>query len=202
MAAAAARHRTAYQGVACPFCDKGLDHTTLASGPQSCPQCRRGFEAVVFHPVEARPAVAEVAAAGPTGVTPCANHARNVAVAACERCGRFMCELCRIDSDGKTLCPGCFERLSGEGALQSTVTRFRDYSALTASYVAAGAVILFLAPLTAPLALVYGRRALREKRERGESDGIIKLRILMGIAVVELLGAVAVYSSIIFQVLR
>src|SRR5205807_304768 len=60
----------------------------------------------------------------------CARHARNSAVAACERCGAFMCALCRIESDGKVLCAGCFDRLRAAGELESARVSFRSWRTL------------------------------------------------------------------------
>lgn len=155
--------------MACPHCKRSLRHENLSSGMQVCPYCGGMFEAVRFAPAGARVVVPEVGGAGPEGATPCARHARNAAVATCERCGSFICELCRIEADGKVLCPPCFDRLSAEGALRSAVSSFRDYGLVAQSWAALG---LLVGGALGPLAVVYGLKGLRQKKEMGESQGI------------------------------
>jgi hypothetical protein len=115
--------------------------------------------------------VREVGAAGPTEAASCAAHRRNAAVASCERCGIFMCALCRTTADGMTLCAPCFERLAGEGTLHSAQTRYRDYVGLSWLASAAGFLVCFSGLLLGPLAVYYGVRALRQMNEWGDVGG-------------------------------
>ena len=194
MAARLGRWRASYVGIACPRCRRTLRHETLRSGEQSCPACNGLFEAVRFDPVEARVVVPDLAGTGPEGAAPCARHARNQAEAACARCGQFMCALCRIDSDQKTFCPGCFDRLSAEGSLASSVTRVRNYAGWAGICVLASLFVYFLpSPVTGPLGIIFCLKGLKEKRARKESDGIAKLYLMMGLCfLMVLVGAVFV----------
>ena len=162
--------RTDFGGPSCPRCRRDLDPASFASGRQSCPHCRGSFEATRFDPPEPRVSVRSVEEAGPGGETTCAAHRGNVAAANCDRCGVFMCDLCRIDADQRVLCPGCFERLSAEGALPSARTTFRDYGRM-------GMQLLLLAVLFsffgAPFSLgaVYaGVKSLGQRKRIGEGS--------------------------------
>lgn len=171
------RKNALYAGTACPRCGVPLKHETLTSGTQLCPRCSKPFEAVHFLPVEPLAAVAEIAGLDPSAGAPCGKHARNKAEAACQRCGQFMCALCRIDADGKAYCPPCFERLSGEGALQSTATRLRNYGGLSLSCAILsfifGAIVIGM--ILAPIGVYFGARGISQKRKLEEREGVISL---------------------------
>lgn len=194
--ATAAPARTDFGGAACPRCRKDLDHARLVSGRQQCPHCSRPFEALRFDPPVARAEVQAVELSGPEGATACASHRGNVAVANCGRCGVFMCELCRIDTDGLVLCPGCFDRLSAEGALASARTTFRDYGRMGMTYLLAGIFLWFLA---APLGLgaVYaGVQEIRQRARIGEGS-LVRAWLAIVLGLVEAAGSVALIVLLI-----
>jgi hypothetical protein len=157
-----------------------------------CPGCGRPYEAVRFDPPEPRVVVAELAGVGPAETAPCTRHARNVAVAACGRCGQFMCALCRIDADGKPYCPPCFERLSGEGALASAPTRARNHAGLATLCLLMGFFLMgiFITVPAAALGLYFCARGLREKARRGESEGVAGLYVRILLCLVMMAGGV------------
>jgi hypothetical protein len=157
--------------VACPRCGRPLDHARLVSGPQVCPLCRGRFDAVRFVPPPPDTQVPRLAQAGPGGATACPLHPGNAAVGTCERCGVFACALCRIEADGRALCPACFERLSAAGALPSLLASYRDYGRAQYLLVLLGLVVIFLGPVTGPASAYYGRKALAQRRAAGEPEG-------------------------------
>ena len=110
-------------------------------------------------------------AGGPDEAASCAAHRRNAAVASCERCGIFMCALCRTECDGLTICAPCFERLAAEGTLHSAATRYRDYVGLSwlCGLVAGGGVAGGL--VTGPAAVFYALRGARQMSEWGDVGG-------------------------------
>ena len=182
------RPSTAYAGPACPLCRGDLGFDRLVSGRQSCPSCGEAFEAMKFTPPERRARVAQVAEAGPSGAAACSAHPANAAVTSCSRCGVFMCALCRIDVEGQALCPGCFERMSAEGALASVKVSFRDYTRIAHSLTVAG-VLLSPFALAIGLAVVYyGVRSLRQKSAMGEPEGRASAVLAVVLGVVETLG--------------
>jgi len=177
MALRTRRRNSLYAGTACPRCSVPLRHETLTSGTQVCPRCGKQFDAVHFLPVEPLAAVAEIAGLDPSAGAPCAKHARNKAEAACQRCGQFMCALCKIDADGKAFCPACFERLSGEGALQSTATKLKNYSGMAAFFALINLFLcwLVIGLVTAPVGILYAVRGLGQKKKMQETEGIVGL---------------------------
>lgn len=175
--------------VRCPRCRRPIDVNSIATSVNArCPLCGRSFEAVRFQPVDktvmaAQPVDGQIAA-----TQPCANHPRNAAVTNCQRCGAFMCALCRIDVDGRTLCPSCFERLSSEGSLESTRTTFRDYRGLSVVTVLAGMFLWFLSILLGPLAIYYASKGLQQKKQMAETDGRVGLWIAIVMGSMETIG--------------
>src|SRR6185369_1116961 len=160
-----------YTGPACPLCGGAIDFSIYSAGEQVCPHCLRAYIATVFTPPDPyRRPVESLAAAGTGGAVPCGLHAGNAAVANCARCGVFMCILCSIDADGQELCPGCFDRLSAEGALWTSRTQLRDYRGLS---LGVGLLGLFCIAgiLTGPLTFYLVYRGVQQRRKTGENDG-------------------------------
>jgi hypothetical protein len=169
----------------------------MISAPQMCPICKRSFEATRFDPPPPDPSVLRLAEAGPTGANPCAHHPGNAAIAHCSRCGVFICALCRIEVDRRTLCPGCFERLSDEGGLPSMVTRYRDYGRAQALLALLGVLVIFLGPVTGPGSLYYGVRRLRQMKRMNEPEGRWRVQLLLALGVVEAVVGVGVYVAMV-----
>jgi uncharacterized paraquat-inducible protein A len=143
----------------------------MVSGMQACPTCFGSFEGTRFQPSDRQAAVQRLGESGPGTETACAAHSDNVAVVNCQRCGVFMCALCRIDADEMALCPACFDRLSAEGALASTRTTFRDYSRQASNTAIAGLLLWVFGLIIGPVAIYYGIRSLKQLRQMGESGG-------------------------------
>lgn len=99
-----------------------------------------------------------------------------------------MCGVCRIDSDGLVLCPGCFDRLSAEGALPSARVSYRDYGRLAESLALLALMPIFAGLVAGPAAVYYGNKGLRQKRELGETEG------RTGVWVAIILGGLATVS--------
>jgi len=159
--------RPAYVGRQCPRCRAALPEE-LHDGANVCLTCLGDFEAHVFHPPQRSARVLQLAHSGPEGGVSCANHARNAAVAACDRCGLLICSLCQLDVEGGKLCPSCFERLSQEETSDTTRTRFRDYGSLAGIWAFAGLIFsafLFGIPLGI-ISIYYSVKALRHRESR------------------------------------
>lgn len=178
------RSLAAYAGPACPHCQVPLDLERVISGAQDCASCGRRFEAVRFRPPARQERVTEVAAAGPDEAASCAAHRRNAAVASCERCGIFMCALCRTEADGLAICAPCFERLAAEGALHSAETRYRNYLGLAWLSGLVGALLWFPGLVTGPAAIYYAFRGMRQMSEWGDVGGRGRALAAMAVGVV------------------
>jgi hypothetical protein len=170
----------------------------MQPGDNVCPSCHLSFEAALFTPVVKRAPIQEVTGSTIDGNSAvCGNHARNVAAESCSRCGMFICQLCTIEADGAILCPACYDRLTNEGALLSTRTRFRDLTGLALTNATLGLVIWFLSFLFGPAAIIYSIRGFRQQRELGETDRRLSLIVALSLGVIETVGGIAGFIYVI-----
>ena len=158
---------TQIAGTICPACLSPADSSrNVLSGFQACVKCGVRYEAAVF-PLPEPPRGPASLITG-DGSSPCAVHTGNVAEVSCERCGRLMCSLCRVDSDGKVLCTKCFERLAFEGALPSAVNKITSHLAKARQYTLVSWLMYPLAPILGPYAFYLSIRAWVERSLRSE----------------------------------
>ena len=149
----------------CPRCGEAVP----APVRRASLRCGQGhaFEVALFSPASivghSRPAALLASTQ-----TPCARHARNAAVAACERCGTFMCALCRVDLEGAPVCLPCFERAQTDQGLGEAGTVLRDWNRLALNVGLASLCFFPFAPVGGPLAVVLGIRGLRQDRRTGD----------------------------------
>jgi hypothetical protein len=177
--------RPAYAGPQCPRCQARFPEGWLHDGAMICPTCAGDFEARIFQPPRRSTRIFQLAHSGPDGATSCANHARNAAVAACDRCGLLICSLCQLDVESGKLCPACFERVSDEGTGDATRTRFRDFGSLALVWSFVGLLFsaLFLGLPVGGLALYYCWKALRNRESR---SSITVVLVALLVALVEI----------------
>jgi len=164
--------RTDFGGPNCPRCRRDLDPAHVDSGFQPCPHCGGYFDATRFEAPEPRVTVRTIEEAGPGTAASCAAHRGNVASSNCGRCGVFMCELCRIDADDRVLCPGCFDRLSAEGALPSARTTFRDYGRMGSQFLLLALLFTFVGAPFALGAVYAGVKGLGQRKRLGEGSAV------------------------------
>jgi hypothetical protein len=173
----------AYAGPGCPRCWTPLPGDVLDKGKVYCGTCTLEFEAEVFDPpVSVRPSLP----AQDAGVAAqCARHSRNAAAAACERCGAFMCTLCRVESDGLVLCAGCFDRLRADGALPSARTTFRSWRTLGLHLSVLGVPMMAAGAIIGPVAIYAAVRGMVQARKDGDEGGLTGsiLSALLGLLV-------------------
>ena len=167
-----------------------MPEAVLAMGQVDCGECALEFTAATFRPVPSRPPPAaglEHAA----GAASCARHARNVAIAACERCGSFMCALCRVEVEGRSLCAACFDRGRSEGSLHAAQTSFRSWRTLGLHLAVVGMFMYPFGILTGPASLYATARGVAQSHKDGDEGGLLGtlLAAAMGIAVT--LGGIA-----------
>ena len=160
--------RPAFAGPHCPRCRAPLSDDRLSDGANVCLQCLGDFEARIFHPPQRSARVLQLAQSGPEGAVSCANHARNAAVAACDRCGLLICSLCQLDVADAKLCPSCFERLAQDSATDMTRTRFRDYGSLAGLWAFIGLLFsaIFLGIPLGIISVYYCIKAFRHPESR------------------------------------
>ena len=191
------------QTIPCPRCRRPIDLGLITSAPDyRCPNCSRQFETVRFEVAVPNVVVVEMSDGHTDAAQPCSTHPRNAAVTSCQRCGAFMCALCRIDVDGKTLCPSCFERLSTEGSLESSRTTFRDYAGLSSVSATGGCLIWFIGFILGPLAIYFGIKGLKQKKQMGERDGVVGIWVAMTLGVVEVVASVFLIGALLANLFK
>lgn len=186
--------RPAYRGPSCPLCRAVIAADRLHDGTVTCPSCSRTFEARLFHPPQRSARVLQLAHSGPEGGVSCANHARNAAVANCDRCGLLICTLCQLDVESGKYCPACFERLSQEGAIGTARNRFRDYGSLAAVWGVVGLFAFFIFA-SIPLAIVAIFYAVKAMRHRENRSSLMSAVVAIVIAVIDVfIGAFYIWA--------
>jgi hypothetical protein len=142
--------------------------------------------------VRAFPAMfAERVAAAPeaalTGEAACFDHPGKRAVAACQQCGRFVCQLCSVEVNGTVCCPSCVAAGAGQAqAAKADAQRILyDSIALTLPLIsllmwpvtlatAPAAVVIAISKWKQPLSLV------RRNRWRFVAAILVSLGMLAG----------------------
>lgn len=189
--------RPAYVGRQCPRCRAALPEE-LHDGANVCLTCLGDFEARIFRPPQRSARVLQLAHSGPEGGVSCANHARNAAVAACDRCGLLICSLCQLDVEGGKLCPSCFERLSQEETSDTTRTRFRDYGSLAGIWAFAGLIFsAFL--LGIPLGIISIYYAIKALRHRESRSSLLFVFFALLLALVDIFFSTSILVTIFRQ---
>ena len=189
--------RPAYAGPHCPRCRAPLDDR-LQDGENVCLECLGDFEARLFHPPRRSARVLQLAQSGPEGAVSCANHARNAAVAACDRCGLLICSLCQLDVESGKLCPSCFERLSEDGGADMTRTRFRDYGSLGAIWAFAG-LFFSWALLGIPLGIIAIYYCIRAFRHRESRSSIIFVIFVLLLAALDMFLSASMLTTLLMH---
>ena len=190
MAAKVLKVHKAYPKPCCPYCGRIFKPAQLHSGEMLCTSCQNTFQAAVFTlPPEivtvrnfgAHTGAAEGGVAADEA--PCAKHPLNAAEGICERCGTFICALCRIELGGKAFCPACFERI-----LQTGTEEFGPASSAYDRGVGRICATLGLIPLVGllvgPFSMFYSIKAFRQWRAGNPAAGGIG-----GLIMILLLGA-------------
>ncbi|HUI54640.1 MAG TPA: B-box zinc finger protein [Bryobacteraceae bacterium] len=142
--------------IACARCNAPLPVWELAAaGHAGCTSCgsRNTVSAfpALFAPTQA-PARAEVALDGEAA---CFDHPGKRAVAACQQCGRFVCQLCAVEFGG-IWCPTCVAAGAGPAKAANLDTERTLYDSI-ALLVPVATLLVFwpITTITGPGALVF-----------------------------------------------
>jgi hypothetical protein len=193
-------HKT-YPKPCCPICGRIYKPGQLHSGEMLCTSCKGTFQAVLFTPppesiairrIEGSATATESAAivenpdGSPVDVVaeaPCAKHHGNLAEGICDRCGIFICSLCRIELGGKGFCPECLERIlqTGSDGFQPERT---PYNRGIARICAVTGLLPFFGLFMGPVAVFFILKAIKQWRSGeatvGSLGGLIAI-LLLGI---------------------
>ena len=124
-------------------------------------RCHCGLEATIFiYPALQRSFSTEAGEPIQTvGESACFAHPEKRAVAACQKCGRFVCGLCRIEWGDALLCPACVS--AAERRTDLLVRSRMLYDTMALGIALLSVILLYLSLFTAPLAIWLGIKALR-----------------------------------------
>ena len=104
--------------VPCARCDSPLPLWEMsADGPAVCTTCGSANTVSVFPALFAAPEAPAVAESALDGEAACFDHPSKRAVAACQQCGRFVCQLCSVEFGDQIWCPSCIA--AGKGRSQA-----------------------------------------------------------------------------------
>ncbi|MDY0058922.1 MAG: hypothetical protein RBU45_03865 [Myxococcota bacterium] len=173
----------------CPACQAPLPgglELPAAGGEVVCPRCRQRFTITVFSGrAPALPDRTALEAPLPGAAGTCPAHPRNLAVATCDRCGAFLCELCRIRLPPQQFCSTCFARLREEDALAGTPTTHRNHLGIGTLLLLCGVLLSPLLVCCGPAALIVGVQGLRRQRRLAETEGRVRLGIVVALGALE-----------------
>ena len=147
--------------IRCCRCEAELPREAIeARDGAICPACNSRVIVRAFPAILARSeAVSPEAIQAGEGEATCFFHPAKTAAASCSRCGRFMCQLCRVEFRGEDWCPECLS----SGIKKKRITTLENHRTLYDT-VALSITILpfpffwFLTFLSAPVALYVAIR--------------------------------------------
>jgi len=163
---------TAILTLSCPECGRRIENP--AGGATTCRSCLTRYTAVVFTPPQETGPVVQPS----TGGAACAQHARNLAIGSCARCGSFMCELCRIALDGQQICPSCFNRVQAES---SSAANRLNYTSIGFLISLVGVPMMILGTLLGPLAIYCCVRGIFRNTNRKDDVAGVSVTGILGI---------------------
>lgn len=150
--------------VPCARCSMPLPKWELLNGDfASCPSCGSRNTVRLFPVALAQSSVARPEAAL-EGEAVCFDHPGKRAVASCQQCGRFVCQLCSVEFGDGVWCPSCVANSSGKASKANSETSRMLYDTWALVIPFALLVIWPLTVLSAPaviaLAIMKWRRPI------------------------------------------
>ena len=176
--------RQAPPALRCPACDGDILISELPSAAtNSCPTCEKVLT-VRWYPALTRK---ETVNAG-RGIlleeeSACFFHESKQAESLCEDCGRYLCALCEIVFEGKTLCPACLETAQEKETMDGLVRERFRHDSIALMLALLPILLVFPTIITAPVAVVY---AIFRWNSAGSlvrsGKGVFAAAILLGLA--------------------
>jgi nitrate reductase NapE component len=157
-----------------------------------CSGCSQAIQVLAFPALEKSRAGAAPESIAEDSEASCFYHAGSRAAAPCSVCGRFLCNLCDIELDGRHLCPACFQCGVSSNQLETMETRRTLYDTIALSVATFPVLLFWPAVVGAPSALYFVIR-----RWRAPLSILPRTRIRFVLAAVF---AVAEIAAIVFVV--
>lgn len=128
----------------------------------------------------------------------CFYHPRNRASLPCQECGRFLCHLCELRADGRSVCPVCFAAGLRTRKLVEFETRRTNYDTIALA-LTAPAIFIWPAIVSAPAALFMAIRYWNSPRGGVLKRTRVRCYLAVLLAVAEIAGLGAVIALIVRQ---
>ena len=121
-------------------------------GFHECSGCGSLIRAHVFPAYfrKAGPTTAELVVEGESS---CFFHPHKRAVIPCDECGRFLCNLCRVEFGSRNICPGCVGAGIQKKKLPSLEMTRRRYDSIALSVAILPSIAIWPTLFTAPIAI-------------------------------------------------
>jgi hypothetical protein len=173
----------------------GLD-TSVETACLSCgsENIVRAFPAMF---AELKVAAPEVALAGEAA---CFDHPGKRAVAACQQCGRFVCQLCSVELSGEVYCPSCIAAGAGRARAVNADAARTLYDSIALTLPVASLMLMWPTTIAAaPAALVLSLSKWKQPLSLVRKS---RWRFVVAIAIasLELLGWIALVGAIVYGV--
>ncbi|MBN1984138.1 MAG: hypothetical protein JW795_21590 [Chitinivibrionales bacterium] len=132
----------------------------------------------------------------------CFFHEEKLAIHHCDRCGRFICELCEIEIENQHLCPTCTAAGRKKGTideLQSSAFLYDQLAYFLIVFPLFFLVTIYVTFITAPMGLyVIFRYKNRQKTPIPRRK--IRFTIVLIIGILEIVGWIAAVGLIIYSI--
>jgi hypothetical protein len=139
--------------VSCARCDTPLLKQELAGGRATCVFCGAGNQALVFPALLVPAHVPVLTESALEGEAACYDHPNKRAATVCQHCGRFVCQLCSVESGGQVWCPSCVTAGAGQA-------RAANLDASRTLYDSTALILPLLSLLVYPFTLVAAPASL------------------------------------------
>jgi hypothetical protein len=173
--------------IACPRCKTALPPALFQeNGHVVCPRCRTALDAAIFPALFRREAPPVERPAAPPEGARCFFHDERPAAQVCDACGRFVCDLCGVEFDGRRLCPTCIQSGLSKRRFEHLDRNRLRYDRLACMLAAWPLLMWPVTLVTAPVAIgvaCYGWRRSSSLVERARV-GLVTAVVLASLEVV------------------
>src|ERR1700694_626841 len=141
--------------VPCARCDMPLPKWELATGGAAvCTMCGSHNRVQIFPAALSSNAEAVRTEAALEGEATCFDHPSKRAVAACNQCGRFVCQLCSVEFGKEVWCPSCVAAGAGKARPAKAETSRTLYDSIALITPLAAVLLYPFMIVAAPASLV------------------------------------------------
>lgn len=143
------------QVLPCPSCKRSYEALDwIDANHCRCLKCQEDFDFFPFPALVATTEVAKPQAVAVAEDSTCFFHSVNQAEKVCDGCGRFLCAVCAVPFNGKTVCPNCIANSKKSDDASLVASRFLPGS--TALALALVPMVVWpITLVTSPIALYF-----------------------------------------------